>query len=92
MSFYLINLAGSSSVNVKDLGTQIGSITTPQPKAEHTVVVKGVPKNLSKAGTQHSTTSKINTSNMGTSIGMIKTPQPKAEHTVVVKGVPTNIS
>ena len=89
MSFYLINLASSTSVkvNVKDLGTQIGPIKTPQPKAEHNVTTKGIPTSISKAGTGTSTSVKVNTSDMGTKIGAIKTPQPKAEHTV--KGVPT---
>ena len=67
------------------MGTDIGEIKTPSPKAM--ITIKGIPKSGGAApGTTTSTPGHIDTGNMGTDIGEIKTPTPK--QTVTIKGIP----
>jgi hypothetical protein len=73
-----------SKIKTGDMGTQIGQIMTPQSKAEHTVVIKGIPTDMGMAGIQQDSYKNIenHTGNMGTDIGHINTPS---------EGIPSGI-
>ena len=71
---YLVNLETGTvtSINTTAEGTKIGTITTPQPAAEHTKVIVGT-NGVAKTSTG-STITNVHTGDMGKNIGTITTP------------------
>ena len=83
---YLVNLETGTvtSIDTKAAGTKIGTITTPQPAAEHTTVVIGT-KGVAKTNTG-STITNVHTGHLGKHIGKIHTPKGERKEFGVPSG------